>query len=255
MQQVFLTPASGKKLISTALAAHPDIQNCSQNATLVIIAGTTNGYLAELLLARLGESQLINRRRFFRGITLPPGYKVSDTGRLKDESAFPGDVIIQKGKWLKGKTINEIASDLKEGDLILKGANALDLDHRRAAILVGNPSGGTVMPILQSVIGRRIRLMVPVGLEKRVSGDLEQLAVKINQPGVRGFRFMPIPGEVFTEIEALHLLCGVDSQLFAAGGISGAEGGIWLTISGSAAQEEAAMKLCESIAAEPGLKL
>lgn len=251
MKQILLTPAAGKRLIGKALAAQPDIKRTLVNGTLVIIAGTTNGYIAEELLLQIGESRGFSRKRFFRGITLPPGYKVSESGRILDESGFPGDVIIQQGHWLKGKTINDISGDLKEGDIVLKGANALDLTQRRAAVLIGNPNGGTIIPILQSLIGRRTRLIIPIGLEKRIASDLDALANEINQPGSGGFRLLPIPGEVFTEIESLSLLTGVKAQLLAAGGICGAEGSVWLAVRGTPEQEAAAVKISESVAHEP----
>jgi len=47
MVQFVLTVAAGKRLIGKALAAHPAVQAASRSATLVIIAGTTNGYVAE----------------------------------------------------------------------------------------------------------------------------------------------------------------------------------------------------------------
>jgi hypothetical protein len=255
MKQIMLTSAAGKRLIGKALAAHPDINRVLNRGTLVIIAGTTNGYVAEEIISLTGETLALNRQRFIRGITLPPGYKVSDQGRLTDESGFPGDVVMQNGVWLKGKTINDVAGDLKEGDIILKGANALDLARKRAAILIGNVTGGTIMPTLQVLIGRRIRLMLPVGLEKRISGDLDNLANKINAPGASGYRLLPVPGEVFTEIDALSLLTGVTAELFASGGICGAEGGVWLAFHGTPDNEESAARILKTIANEPAFTL
>ncbi len=255
MKQILLTSSAGKRLIGKGLAAHPEIKMVLNRGTLVIIAGTTNGYVADEILTMTGDKQILNRRRFFRGVTLPPGYKVNDQGRLPDESAFPGDVVLQKGTWLKGKTINDISGDLKEGDIILKGANALDLTHRRAAILIGMNTGGTIIPSLQAVIGHRVKMIIPVGLEKRISGDLDDLANKVNAPSASGYRLMPVPGDVFTEIEALSLLTGVQAELIAAGGICGAEGGIYLAYHGSPDCEESAAKLLKDVASEPPFTL
>jgi hypothetical protein len=255
MQQILLTPAAGKRLIGKALAAHPEIKQKLVQGTVVIIAGTTNGCIAEEILSSIGVNHGLQRGRFIRGITLPPGYKVSAQGRLPDESEFPGDVVIQNGVWLKGQTINDVADGLKEGDIVLKGANALDPVHRRAAVLIGNPTGGTIVPTLKALIGRRIRLILPVGLEKRIPGDLDDLANKINLPGAPGWRLLPVPGEVFTEIDALSMLTGVSAEIFASGGICGAEGSVYLLISGTAAQEKAAAKIVKSIASEPPFSL
>lgn len=66
MLQFVLTPAAGKRLIGKALAAHPAIQAASRSSTLVIIAGTTNGYVAEEILKSLGQVEGFSKKRFFR---------------------------------------------------------------------------------------------------------------------------------------------------------------------------------------------
>jgi len=85
-----------------------------------------------------------------------------------NESKFPGDVVIIKGVYRKGKTIFDVVDELREGDVILKGANAVNLIQRRAAILIGAPNAGTIGASLPAIVGRRVKLIVPVGLEKRV---------------------------------------------------------------------------------------
>lgn len=255
MKQFTVTPSAGKRLIAKALAEHAAVSNALKNRTVVIVAGTTNGYVAEEILKTLGLETDFSRKRFFRGITLPPGVTVTSEGRLADESEFPGDVVITKGVWRKGKTIMDVADELKEGDVILKGANAVDLQRKQAAILIGHPKAGTIAVALQAVLGRRVRLIIPVGLEKRVNGDLFCLAEKVNLPGANGFRLFPVPGQVLTEIEAVQLLTGATAELIAAGGVCGAEGSCWLAISGSKEQEAAAEKLMASVASEPAFSL
>jgi hypothetical protein len=255
MIQISLTPAAGKRLIAKALVAHPSIQAAIKSGTVAIIAGTTNGYVAEEILKNIGQSEGFSCRRFIRGIVLPPWHKTTENGRLPDEGGFPGDVVIVNGVWQRGKTIFDVIDDMREGDVILKGANALDLARRQAAILIGHPKGGTTSAILQAVVGRRVRLVLPVGLEKRVAGDLMELAARLNAPGARGYRLLPVPGEVFTEIDAINLLTGAGAEMIAAGGVSGAEGSVWLAVSGSEEQVRAAEKLLKAVASEPGFEL
>jgi len=254
MRQFILTPAAGKRLIAKAVAAHPAVQKALMSGTVAIIAGTTNGYVAEEILASIGQAEGFSRRQFFRGITLPPWRPTTEIGMLPDQSGFPGDVIITSGIWQKGKTIFDVVDDLSEGDVILKGANALDLARHQAAIFIGHPRGGTVGAALQAVVGRRVRLILPVGLEKRVPGDLTELAIRLNVPGSNGPRLLPVPGEVFTEIDAIKLLTGAEAELVAAGGVGGAEGSIWLAVSGSKEQIGAAEKLHKAVANEPGFE-
>ena len=254
MKQFLITTSAGKRLIAKALATHPTIQQTLKDGTLVVVAGTTNGYVAEEILNTLGNSRF-TRQRFFRGITLPPSKIVTAEGRLTDESKFPGDVVIVRGVLREDKTIADVVDSLREGDVILKGANALDLVRRQAGLLIGHPRAGTIGLALPAVVGRRVKLIIPIGLEKRVSTDLYLIAEKLNAPGAGGYRFLPIPGEVFTEVEAFKLLTGVDAELMAAGGVFGAEGSYWLAVTGSKEQEEAAMKVYASVANEPSFEL
>jgi hypothetical protein len=252
IRQYTLTPAAGKRLIARAMAVHPVIRDVLKSGTLVIVAGTTNGYVAEEILAAQGGTEDFSRRRFFRGITLPPARPITESGRLPDESGFPGDVILEKGVWQKGKTIFDVADGLKEGDVILKGANAVDLSARRAAILIGHPKAGTIGAAMLAAAGRRVRIILPVGLEKRIPGNLDGLAMMLNSPGAIGSRLFPVPGGVvFTELDAITLLTGADAELAAAGGVGGAEGSVWLAVFGSREEVDKAEELIRSITPEP----
>jgi hypothetical protein len=253
IKQYLITPACGKRLIGKAAAAHPAVLNALKRGTVVIVAGTTNGYAAEEILSRLGYK--FSRSGFFRGISALPGRPLKKTGRLPDESGFPGDVVIVKGAWQKGKTIFDVVDNLREGDVILKGANALDLVHRRAAILVGHPKAGTIGAALPAVAGRRVRLILPVGLEKRITGDLDAIAARLNRPGAGGSRLLPVSGEIITELDAIAILTGATAELFAAGGVCGAEGSAWIAISGKPNQIKAAENLLKAIIREPNFEL
>jgi hypothetical protein len=251
MKQFVLTPAAGKRLIGKAIVKDPAIVKALKKGTIVIVAGTTNGYVAEEILKELGQAKAFQRNHFYRGIILPPNRPTTSTGRSPGESKFPGDVVIKDGKYQKGKTIFDVVNDLREGDIILKGANAVDLIQRRAAILIGDPKAGTIGTSLQAVVGRRVRLLLPVGLEKRVNQNLDELAATMNAPGVQGPRLLPVPGEIFTELDGIALLTGASASLVAAGGVCGAEGSVWITVSGNPSQEKAAGSLIKSVIAEP----
>lgn len=251
MKQFLMTPAAGKRLIAKAMAEYSVITDVLESGTLVIIAGTTNGYIAEEILSKINQNENFSRKRFFRGIVLPPGGQVTSSGRIKDESKFQGDVVIKDGIWQKGKTIFDVVDDLKEGDIILKGVNALNHSKSQAGIYIGDPYGGTIGASIQAVVGRRVRLILPAGLEKRIYGDLNDLARKLNIPGSSGPRLLPVAGEIVTEIEAISILTGAKAEQVAGGGVSGAEGSIWLAVTGSSEQMELAQKLLNSVIREP----
>jgi hypothetical protein len=243
MKQVCVSTVMGKRLIGKGMAQHPAIKRVLAKGTLVIIAGTTNGYVAEEILATLGQAEGFSRVGFRRGMTIAPGAE-----SLKAELA--GDVVILDGVWQKGQTIFDVAESLVAGDVILKGANAFDA-RRQAAVQIAHPQGGTITTALAAVVGRRVQLIVPVGLEKRVLEDVNVLAQRCLSLDAQGPRLLPIPGELFTEIDAIKLLTGAEACLIAAGGVYGAEGASWLGLSGSDTQIQAAADLVKFVANEP----
>ena len=89
-----------------------------------------------------------------------------------------------------------------------------------------------------------------MGVEKRVSGDLDDIAKKLNVPGLTGPRLLPVSGEVFTEIDALNMLCNVKTDIIAGGGVSGAEGSVWLGITGDDNSLEIAERVIKSVSFE-----
>jgi len=243
MKQFVVTPAMGKRLIGRAVAAHPAVQAVLKKGTLVVIAGTTNGYVAEEILAATNQGDGFSRGGFRRGAVTPPGGQMPKID-------FPGDVVLVDGIWHKGKTILDVVASLGGGDVILKGANAVDLCTMRAAVYIGDPEGGTIGVSIPAVVGRRVKLIVPVGLEKRVSCQVEDIAAKVNAPGAQGPRMLALPGEVVTELQAVNLLTGARAELRAGGGIHGAEGAVWLGVSGGDDEVAAAVELMESLAPE-----
>ena len=66
MKQFLITPAAGKRLIAKALTKHPAIENALKSGTIVIIAGTTNGYVAEEILTLTGQSEDFSKKRFLQ---------------------------------------------------------------------------------------------------------------------------------------------------------------------------------------------
>jgi hypothetical protein len=117
-------------------------------------------------------------------------------------------------------------------------------------VLIGHPQGGTSIAALQALVGRRVRLILPVGLEKRIPGDLMSLAFRLNLPGQNDFRLLPIPGEVFTEIDAIRLMTGAEAEITAAGGVGGAEGAVWITVEGSGEEKHRAEELLQMVSGE-----
>ena len=115
--------------------------------------------------------------------------------------------------------------------MLIKGANALNYERRQAGVLIGHPTGGNVGSALGTVVSRRIRYLLPVGLEKSVPGDLNETASLINRDkDGKGPTLWVIPGDIFTKIEAIGTLADAQAVPTGAGGIGGGECAVWLAI-------------------------
>jgi len=229
--QFCLTPSAGKHLIAKAISLMPDVLTALKERTVVVIAGTTNAPVAYELLRIIGDTEGFSAKNFFRGLTVPEHTSV--------KSDFIGDVVIEKGKWLRGKTIFDVAGSLSSGDIIFKGGNALNIADKEAGVLIGNPKVGTAYPIISAVYGRRAKLYVPIGCEKAVNDRISSIASLVNDSNSEGLRFLPLPGETITELDAMHIISGAKAYLIGGGGVLGAEGCSYFVAEGSDKELEA----------------
>ena len=242
--QVVLTVAEGKRLIAKAIPQMPIVKQALENGMVVVARGTTNTYVAEELLDRK-----IPHGAFVAGRTYPE----KNAKKLKDAEPMR-EIVLVKGQLREDLSLDQAVRKLKPGDVVIKGANALDHDRKLAAVVAASADGGTTGTILPYLGARKAHLVIPVGLEKQVAGDVVDIARKMRQP-VKSLNWVPtmflLPGEVFTELEAIELLTGVQVFQAAAGGIGGAEGSMRLVLRGSRSKVEAALELIEQVHGEP----
>jgi len=246
--QVFLTPAAGKALIAKAVVRRPEVQEALRSGTVLVIGGTTNVYVANELLKCINAEPCVTFPRFHRGVAVPPGAKLTSKPQL-------GDLVIRKGvpEFTPQEALPEICNSLGAGDVIFKGANALDIWNHTAGILLGNTeTGGTIMEASKAVLSRRARLILPVGVEKRVEKPLHELQAMVNDPEASGLRFFTPPGEAFTELDALRLLTGAEAEIIASGAVNGGEGGVYLQVYG--ADPEAVREVIAGVAKEKNVE-
>ena len=241
-RQVVLTVAESKRLIAKGVAAIPEVQQALKDGIVVVATGTTNAYVLEELMRRK-----IDKRRYRSGITTPD---VPEKQVTPQEEAIP-DIVFRKGKVAKELNRFTAIEQMKKGDVYIKGANALDYVNQVAGVLIGDPKGGTVGAALGGIIGKQINLVIPVGLEKLVYEDINELHLLAAEDDYEGPKMWPITGIIVTEIEALEVLTGVYATLYAAGGIAGAEGSVRLMIEGADEDVEAALELVKSVKGEP----
>ncbi|MCG6535988.1 MAG: hypothetical protein L7F78_15115 [Syntrophales bacterium LBB04] len=246
-----LTVAESKRLIGKAVAQMPIVKNALSNGMVIIIKGTTNRYVAEEI-----TGQKIEPAEFATGRLMPKQAELLPKGKSINH------VILEKGK-VVDIPLPDAAKKLKPGDVVMKGANALDYKNRIAAcnIMVGphlgfvqGPDAGTTGMTMPSIVARKVHLVIPVGLEKLVAGDIVDLTLKMREP-MESLNVVPsmwlLTGEIVTELEAIKILTGATAFQANAGGVGGAEGGSWLVFRGTPDQVKKAMELAKSVKGEP----
>lgn len=222
---IVLTVAESKRLIAKGVARLGVVRSAMRSGLVSVTTGTTNSYVAEELMC-----ESIERAAYVTGITLP----MKDVSRPKLEP-IP-DIIFQDGKPTHEFDRFSVAKAMQPGDVIIKGANALNYEKGVAGILIGHPQGGTIGGTLGSIVGRRVNLVIPVGLEKNIGMDIEKVAIILHETEEYMTdvpKLWPIRGNIVTEIEALYTLTGVSAMQIASGGVGGAEGSIRLLLEGS----------------------
>jgi hypothetical protein len=241
-KQVILTVAESKRLIAKGVAVIPEVQEAMQDGIVVVATGTTNAYVLQELW---GEK--FDLRRYRSGITTP---NIPEKIAKKQEEPL-ADIVFRNGEIAKELDRYNAVQQMSKGDVYIKGANALDYVGQMAGVLIAGETGGTVGAVLGTIIGKKITLVIPIGLEKIVYEDMNELHLLTMNPENDGPAIWPITGIIFTEIEALEILCGVQATLISAGGIAGAEGSVRLLIEGMDEDVEAALELVKSVKGEP----
>ncbi len=242
--QISLTVSESKRLIAKAIAQMPIIKKAMKDGMVIIARGTTNTYVSEEIL-----DKSIERGAFVTGKVYP-----KKGGKRLNPSTKLSEIILINGKADEQISYSEAVKKLKAGDVMIKGANALDNKNKTVGVYIGSSSGGTTGKFLPYVVAKKAYLVIPIGLEKLITGDLIELSNKMRDP-VESLNKVPsmflLTGEIVTEIEALKILTGVSAFQSGAGGIGGAEGGVRLVLRGSRDQVENALNIVEEIYGEP----
>ena len=228
LYECWLTVAQSKRLIARAVAKMDVVRKALKEGYVVVAAGTTNTYVLEEIL---GEK--VEHFSFTSGITTPVGKK-PDLADIKNRRMY---LVIEKGEPKPDVTSEDALKNFGSGDVFIKGANALNYAGGIAGMLIGHPMGGTIGAALGPVTGRKAHLIIPVGLEKEIPHSIIDLAQQVPYEEHRGkvCGIFPFTGTIVTEIEAFNILYDVEAFPVAAGGISGAEGGVRFHISGNEA--------------------
>lgn len=245
-----LSPAGAKRLIARGLINEPVFKEAFQHGRMIIGVGTTNSYIVE----ELGLVSIGDKTRFAAGIV---------SGGLPcvtDPATRLANMCLEQGKIVEVPW-EEFVAGLERDDVFVKGANAFDTNGN-AGVLVANPMGGTVGGSYGVIAARGCHLIIPVGHEKLIPSCATAARVMgINRVdsslGQRcGLAILPVGmGRIYTEIDALRTLFGIEATVVAAGGVNGSEGSVMLAAEGPDRQVKAALTLARSLLKEKPLAI
>ncbi|MCR8893579.1 hypothetical protein NW213_07775 [Bacteroides sp. ET336] len=240
---VNLTVSEGKRLIAKGIMAIPSVKEKLEKGMIIVTKGTTNTYIAEELL-----NKSIEHGSFVIGHFAPEGQSPVNADKSQMQ-----EVVIKDGKVLD-VTYDEALKMLEPGDIVMKGGNLLNYSMKQAAVCIGAPNGGTTYKILPYVGEGKAELIIPIGLEKETTANLQILENTLNAGNERlnsvPRLYMFRTGTVFTEIEAIRQFADVKVFPYGVGGISGREGGVSLVISGSETEVNKVLELVKTIQGE-----
>lgn len=243
--QIILTVSESKRLIAKAVAQMPQVKQALQSGLLIIAKGTTNTYVAEEI-----SGKDIKPGSYVYGRVFPE----KGGQRFGNDVTPVPEIIMKNGKIADSLTYAEAVKQLQAGDVVIKGANALDYANKTAGVMIGAGDGGTTGKFMPYLVAKKAHLIIPVGLEKLVAGDVMGAANKMRQP-MKSLNSIPsmflLTGEIVTEIEALKILAHVDAFQAGAGGIGGAEGGVRLVVRGTVENVNRALAQVAEIQGEP----
>lgn len=244
---VRLTVAESKRLIAKGLVKYTPVAEKLKSGQVIIARGTTNTYIAEEIL-----KDSIVPGAFVTGRISPAKGK----GLKNVKNRIP-EIVIKNGEW-KDIPFTEALDAANDFDIVFKGANIINYSQKKAAVFVGSPTGGTIGHILPRMKNNNLRLIVPVGLEKNNSADLSELANKLQQKLQNINNKVPelwvLPGDLFTEIEAIQQFANVEVTQIGSGGIAGAEGAVVLAIRGEEAEVNKALDIIKDVQGEPAFR-
>ena len=246
MQALFtLTSSESKRLLGKAVAALPEVKQAKDSGYLVIARGSTNAFIIEELMKSKIDKERYVAGQIIKGVLCVIG----PDQRNKPVTFHKGEVLAVE----PGTVIDKLVP----GDILIKGANAVD-PFGNVGVLMAGPGGGTMGQFYMALKAQGVATIYPVGLEKLVP-SVEEAAryggkLMLNRTiGCRVGMACVADGRIVTEIEAIDILFGLKAIHYASGGWGGAEGAVTLIVEGEEDEVNRCLDLIEQIKGEPPL--
>lgn len=242
---VVLNPAQSRRLVAKGTVASPIVQSAYNNGMIIIARGITNAYVSEEFFNIRIENKA-NQTSGFVG-----------AGATNATSTAPPCTwhVIEKGEVLKETDSNVEVSRFKKGDVVIKGANAID-HTGLTGTYASSLKTGTMGAMWPYVTSRGAEFIIPVSLEKMVPCVM----TASQHTGIYHFDYtMGLPAKIvilpdakaITEIEAMAILFGIRAYHVGSGGVAGSEGSVHLSLTGDQDKVEAAFEMVKSLKDEP----
>ena len=238
-----LTPAESRRLIAKAVVRLPEVRKAWSDAYLLLAGGTTNAFVAQELL----EDRSIEPGLCTAGISCDGLLCVTAPDSRR---SFPN--VFHKGVPEPDKTLADALSDYNRDTVVIKGANAVDMDGYVGVITAGF-DGGTIPRIIGPVTSKGLTMITPVGLEKLVP-SVREAAKALGGASRIGLSMGADCGmyclgntKIVTELEAIQILFGCQAALVCCGGIGGNEGAVTLAVDG---EEDAVRAMADYLETE-----
>lgn len=238
--QVTVTPNEAKRLIARAVSQMPLVRSALENGRILLKGGTTVSAVAE----ELASTELrISGRITQQG-----------TKTVREISSGVHRVLLDRGKVRDADSdaaLDEVVVEMGEGDVLIMGANALDVE-RRAAIMVAHPLGGAAARILPAITARGVTTIVAVGWEKLIPCLIEEALLAAGTQTTQlamgaAVGLVPVSGIVVTETDAVGMLAEVKTTVIGAGGVMGGEGSTTFVIQGERVEVKKAWEIVISV--------
>ena len=238
---VILNPAQSRRLVAKGAVASPIFQRAYKKGMIIIARGITNAYVCEELF----NISIIKKANQTAGLVAQ--------GATNNTNTPPPCTwhVINRGKVVEGADSNVEIGKFVKGDVVVKGANAID-HTGLTGTYASSLKCGTMGATWPYVTVRGAEFLVPVSLEKMVPCVM----TAARHSGVYHFdKSMGLPAKIvplveakaITEVEALAILCGVKAYQIGSGGVAGSEGSVHLAIEGDEEKVNSAFDLCISL--------
>jgi hypothetical protein len=238
---VILNPAQSRRLVAKGVVASSIFQKAYRNGMIIIARGITNAYVCEEVFG----ISLDNKANQTVGLVAQGATNIASTPPPCTWH------VINRGKVMEGADSNVEIGRFVRGDVVVKGANAID-HTGLTGTYASSVKCGTMGATWPYVTPRGAEFIVPVSLEKMVPCVM----TAAQHSGVYHFdksmgmpvKLVPlVEAKAITEIEALAILCSVKAYQIGSGGVAGSEGSVHLAIEGDEYKVSRAFDLCISL--------